>query len=172
MMHPCLTHSESAILGAQLAFVRRERYAQWKTPRLFREFAGAPTQRLATLTHLCDELGEQLLALLQAHPAWGQLVADGHGRVTEVAAAVAERVARYGVGVPSEDVEGLDQVFRRRWCETLPPAERDRPDGWPPVHRSGLLYPTCDVDGTRSWWPVAVPPSLAADAITWDPDDA
>jgi hypothetical protein len=161
-----LTQTDAALLSAQLAFVRRERLAQWTSARAFRSFRGAPTPRHRALIDLCDGLAADQLAQLHASPGWAALEAAGQRLGVEVLALVVERVTRYGTGLSSDELEILEACTRRRLLATLPPYEHDAADAhWWSVAQTGLVYAIELRDGARLWWPTTIPLAIASESL-------
>lgn len=67
-MMPASSCESAAILSAQLAFIRRERLAQWTSARAFRSFRGAPTPRHRALIDLCDTLAAAQFVIDSTNP--------------------------------------------------------------------------------------------------------
>lgn len=151
-----LTHEEVALLSAQLAFIRAERRAQRRQPRLFSSPTGAPHPRQRALTALCDRVADQLLQLVQADPRWAAQLEAGENLPLAVALSVAERVARYGDGLPSAEVE-----------EIATPADDGVPAllGAPDPDPFALLVAAIDGRGELRWWPRGVPLTVSRDAV-------
>ncbi|GAB1345051.1 hypothetical protein [Gemmatimonas sp.] len=66
-----------------------------------------PLPRQLALTALCDTVADQLLELVHGDPRWALYSAQGLDLPLAVAMAVAERVARFGQGVPCHEVEAI-----------------------------------------------------------------
>jgi hypothetical protein len=161
-----ITTDDVAILSAQLAFIRRERLAQWTSARAFRSFRGAPTPRHRALIDLCDALAAAQLAQLHDSPTWAALESAGQRVCLEVLTQVVERVTRYGTGLGSDELETLEACTRRRLLAALPPDAQDGADTeWWSVAHSGLLYAMELRDGVRQWWPVTVPLAIASESL-------
>ncbi|WP_461411739.1 hypothetical protein [Gemmatimonas sp.] len=156
-MIPHLTHDDVAILSAQLAFIRSERRTQRRQPRLFATPTGAPLPRQRELTRLCDRVADLLLQLVQADPQWcAHWAGPGPNLPMSVALSVAERVARYGQGLPSVEVE-----------EMAAPMDDPIPVlvGAPDPDPFALLRSTLDAHGELRWWPRGLPYSVAREAL-------
>lgn len=151
-----LSHGDVAILSAQLGFIRAERRVQRQQPRAFASPTGAPLPRQHALTALCDRVADQLLHLVQADPLWGAQLESGGNLPLAVAMSVAERVARYGDGLSSVEVEEIAAP-----TEEAAPSDMLTPDPDP----FALLVAAIDAHGELRWWPRGVPLSVSRDAV-------